>query len=483
MRPPHFAPRMLGLLLVLIGACKDKPVEEGGSCAAKEDCAEGLSCLDGKCTKLGEPAPAALSPFCEQLAALEGEWTFDTTVIGAHDLESRGINGHYQMTVTRTECSGQAQLTKTGHDSVKYSESKIQRSDTTLAESARVTNAIEAAVSLKGKPTHTFTFMVREGQLFGFWQATGDDWESSGRWGFLRGVEAGQTLVEPEDFSAQPCEIGCMTRCDVARREIDQTLDSAGLGSCLTACKAGEVIDACKPASGLPAELRLAVHGPVANPEALCSKAGPELLGPSESGAPHTCDAPMIKEKPSERVLDKRALGGSFAQAKLLQIGRVDVGYQGVLVLALQTDSGWYWTDPLYDLSVSGVGGRSIWLERAVLRARELLPAEGREAVVEFAIEDSDSDMGVNEIEVHKAERVAVCTRGAPPLCMLLTSEWSSERGLIERKGDDPKDHPDLFERQGKVYFSVLPEGRVSISTPPDAAPEDRKLAGIYSWE
>ncbi|NJK31367.1 MAG: hypothetical protein HC927_02520, partial [Deltaproteobacteria bacterium] len=106
----------------------------------------------------------------------------------------------------------------------------------------------------------------------------------------------------------------------------------------------------------------------VATAEELCNKAATELLGPSKSGAPHTCSDPLIKEKPAARTLDKRTLGGSFSEAKLIQIGRVDVGYQGVLVLAMQTEAGWFWTNPLYDLGVSGVGGHTVGLERAVLR-------------------------------------------------------------------------------------------------------------------
>ncbi|NJK32869.1 MAG: hypothetical protein HC927_10930 [Deltaproteobacteria bacterium] len=176
------APLLLALSLSSLGGCKGDPAGEGGACKAKEDCAEGLNCLDGKCTKLGAEAAEVVpeQPFCKQLAAIEGEWLFDTTVIGAVDLESRGINGHYQMKVTRQDCSASIELTKIGHDDTKYSESKIQRSTANLAESARIAGAIEAAVSLKDKPTHTFTFVVRDEQLLGFWQATGDDWERAG---------------------------------------------------------------------------------------------------------------------------------------------------------------------------------------------------------------------------------------------------------------------------------------------------------------
>ncbi|NJK31366.1 MAG: hypothetical protein HC927_02515 [Deltaproteobacteria bacterium] len=64
-----------------------------------------------------------------------------------------------------------------------------------------------------------------------------------------------------------------------------------------------------------------------------------------------------------------------------------------------------------------------------------------------------------------------------------MTAKSSAKRELINRKGDDPKKHPNLFERESHIYLALLPGGRVSISTSAEAAAEDRELSGIYLWE
>src|SRR5690606_28730524 len=148
----------------------------------------------------GDAQPGDASGYCQTVAALAGTWIFDTTVIGAEDLVPRGINGHYEMTIAVDGCTANVQMTKTGHDDVKYTDKKVRTSEAALAESKQIPNAAEVTVSLKGKPTHTMTFLVRDNQLFGHWQSTGDEWARAGMWGFLRGVQKGQDLAKVEDF-------------------------------------------------------------------------------------------------------------------------------------------------------------------------------------------------------------------------------------------------------------------------------------------
>lgn len=480
MLPTNWRSAAAFAVVAVLGSCKSEPGDEGAACKAKEDCAEGLSCLDGTCTKLeGEGELAKATPWCVALGDLAGEWTFDTTVIGAKDLDARGINGHYQLAVTLTDCQAQAQVTKTGHDKTKYSEGKIQRSDATLVESKRIPGAVEATVALKGKPTHTFTFVVREGQLFGFWQSSADEWARAGMWGFLRGTKSGQPLADVEDFSVQPCEVACLTQCDVARREADTTLDVAGLGACMTACGAGERVP-CPLTPALPESLRLAIEGPAASQAEACAEIATVLgRGPVECN-----EQPLVGAKPVARALEGKLLNGSFEQVKLVQVGFVGVGgYKGSLHLLLQTKAGWYWSAAIADLSVAALGGASLAINKLDLRARELLPGVvGREVVVEVGVEAASSNAAANEIETDQTTRSVLCSAGDPPTCVVITRQWAARRALIKRKGDDPAKHPDLFDQSGEVFMSVLPEGRISVSTGAEARPEDRELAGIYAW-
>lgn len=472
----------MAVLGLAVFACKSEPGGEGAECKAKEDCVEGLHCVDGKCGALAAEGSEALTPWCATLAALTGEWTFDTTVVGAVDLVSRGINGHYQLTVSATECAGQAQVAKTGHDKTNYSEGKIQRSEAALIESKRIPGAAELTVALKGKPTHTFTFVVHQGQLFGFWQMTGDEWARAGMWGYLRGAKTGQALADVEDFAAQPCEIACLTECDVARREADSSLDSAGLGACMTACGAGERLP-CPAVPELPAALRLPIEGPLASQAEACAKIG-EALG---SGPLDCNEQPLVGSKPVARKLEGKPLGGSFESARLVQVGFVGIGgYKGALHLLLETKAGWYWSAPIVDLSVAALGGSSLALTELDLRARELIVAQpGREIIAEVAVEAIVSDVAANEVETDETKRSLICSSGesgGSPTCVIVTHHWSSRRTLIKRKGDDPAKHPDLYDHSGVLVLSVLPEGRLSLSTPADARPEERELAGIYAW-
>jgi hypothetical protein len=466
--------------LVLLGSCRSDPGGEGADCKVKEDCAEGLRCLDNQCTKLEDEAPVAeATPWCAALGDLAGEWVFDTTVIGAKDLAARGINGHYQLAVTVTDCTANAQLTKTGHDKTKYSETKIQRSDAPVAESKRIANAAEATVALKGKPTHTFTFMVRDGQLFGFWQSTDEEWTRAGMWGFLRGAKPDQALADVEDFGAQPCEVACLTGCDVARRELDETLDRPGLAACMTACGADERM-ACPAAPALPESLRLVIEGPAASMAEACSKIGMVFgQGPIECN-----EQPLVGDKPVARMLEGKGLGGSFEQVKLVQVGFVGSGgYKGSLHLLLQTKAGWYGTAAIADLSVAALGGATLAITDLNLIARDLLPGvAGREIVVDVGVEASSSNAALNEVETDDTDRTVVCSSGDPPTCVVVTRQWSAKRTLIKRKGDDPAKHPDLFDQSGELSLSFLPEGRISVSTGAEARAEDRELAGIYAW-
>ncbi len=468
----------LGLLCVL-GSCKSDPGGEGADCKVKEDCAEGLSCLDNKCTNLELAPDAPPTPWCAALGDLGGEWIFDTTVIGAEDLVSRGINGHYKLAITVDDCTGLAAVTKTGFDKTNYSEAKVQRSEAQLVESKQIANGAEITVALKGKPTHTFTFVVRDGQLFGFWQAAGDEWTRAGMWGFVRGVKADQVLADVEDFSVQPCEVACLTECDAARRSSDQTLDEAGLGACMTACGAGEYTP-CPQAATLPDSLRLKVEGPVASQAEACTKIA-SVLG---SGAIECNEQPLVGDKPVARVLEGKSLGGSFEQVKLVQVGFVGVGgYKGSLHLLMHTKTGWYWTAAIADLSVAALGGASLAITNLDLRSRDLLPAlAGREIYIDAGIEAVSSNVATNEIETDETDRSVVCSGGDAPTCVVVTRHWAARRALIKRKGDDPAKHPDLFDESGEVFLAVLPGGRISVSTPPEARAEDRELAGIYAW-
>jgi hypothetical protein len=483
--------RYFALALALLGSasiqgCKSEPGGEGDACKKKEDCAEGLSCVDNTCSKLAsEPAPAPLTGYCQTVASLAGTWTFDTTVIGAEDLDPRGINGHYEMTVAVEDCTASIQLTKTGYDDVKFAEKKVQHSDAALAESKQITHAAEATVSLKGEPTHTMTFMIRDGQLFGFWQSTGHEWDRAGMWGFLRGVQKGQDLAKVEDFAAQPCEVACLTQCDTARRRADATLDEPALAACLTACSSGQAIAGC-PGKPLPTELIVMLTGPVKTIEELCEKASAELIAENAAEVPATavtCDRkPPVAGKPASRSLNKGALAGSFLAAELLQVSYFDVGFTGRIILALETEAGWFWTKPLMDISATGVAGVTSDTTSLVLRARDLLSAPGREVIAELGLQVNDSDLGVNEVAIDEQKYVVVCSASSSPMCMEMTTRWSSQRTLIDEKGDDPKKHPDLYDKHGELYLSFLPGDLLSISVPAGAREQDLQLSGIWSW-
>jgi hypothetical protein len=471
--------------LALAPACKAEPGDAGAACTKKTDCVDGLSCLDSTCTKL-DADPVEVSRHCASLAALAGTWTFDTTVIGAEDLASRGINGHFQMTVSVDDCEGKVELIKTGYDEVVFAKSKVQTSEAALSESQQIPGAIEATVSLKGKPTHTMTFMLRDGQLFGYYHYVDAEWKRAGIWGYLRGVEAGQDLADVEDFSVQPCEVQCLTQCDAARRRADATLDEPSLAACLTACGSDEPIVGCGSGAALPEQLLVSVNGPAKSLDELCTKATAELLagnGLSPTEADVRCEQePQIKDKPTKRAVTKRRLGGSFNHAQLLQVGYFDAGYTGHLILALETEAGWFWTDSLADISMAGVGGVSVTTKSLTLRARDLLSVVGREVMAEITIGITDSDMGVNEVSFDTTKHLIVCSTGSPPVCMQLSVDWSSERTLIDDSDDDPKQHPDLGAARGELYLALLPGDLVSISTPADARATDRELAGIYAW-
>ena len=470
-----------------LGACKKDPAAEGGACKAKEDCLEGLSCVDGVCLRMpGEEQAAEPTGYCGTLAALAGSWTFDTTVIGAEDLAPRGINGHFQMTVSVDNCEAKVELSKSGYDDVVFSKSKVQHSEAALSESQRIPTAAEATFSLKDKPTHTMTFMVRDGQLFGYYNYAEAEWQRAGFWGFLRGVKIGQDLAEVEDFSAQPCEVRCLTQCDVERRRTDGTLDEPALAACMTACGGEEPIVGCGAGEPLPNELLVAVNGPVKTFEELCAQATSKLAaahGVDGAGSEPRCiEEPEVKGKPTKRSIEGKRLEGSFTRARMLEVGVFDAGYYGELILALETEQGFWWTDAIADVSQPGFGGVLLSIEQLKLSARDMLSPTGREIRGEVRVRVSDSDLGENEISIDETKRAVVCATGSPPTCVALSVDWSSERTLIDPKGDDPKKHPSLGRERGEVYVAILPEDRVSISAPADAREVDRELAGIYAW-
>jgi hypothetical protein len=481
---------LAGSSLSLVG-CQAEPAAEGASCSKKEDCADGLSCLDGVCTKLAPEPKAEQSRYCATVEALAGSWTFDTTVVGAEDLISHGINGHFQMTSKIEGCAGTVELTKTGHDDTVYSKAKIQQSEATLRESTTIPGAAEVMVSLKGKPTHELTFMVRDGQLLGHFRYVETEWNRAGMWGYLRGVPTGSALAEVENFEVQPCEVKCLTQCDATRRKADQSLDEPALAACMTGCsaaqpsQAAQLVVGCGPGKPMHEQLLLGMNGPAKSIDELCSKAGAELLAAeaNTSGAPATCKRdPEVDGKPTEKALGKTRFDGSFLNAQVLEIGYFDVGYSGHLILALETETGWYWSETIADLSASGVGGFGVGIESMTLRPRDLLSAVGRELIADVEVRTTDSDLGINEVSVDDTKLVVVCSTGSPPTCLRMTTNWSSERTLIDAKGDDPKKHPDLRAARGEVYLSILPGDLVSISSPADARPADRELMGIYAW-
>jgi hypothetical protein len=482
---------LAGISSLSVGACKAKPGGPGASCSQKEDCADDLSCVDGVCTKLATQPEAEPSRYCATVEALAGDWTFDTTVVGAEDLTSRGINGHFQMTAKIEGCAGTIALTKTGHDDTVYTEAKIQRSEASLRESTSIPGAAAVMVSLKGKPTHELTFLVHDKQLFGHFRYVESEWDRAGMWGYLRGVPAGQALAEVENFEVQPCEVKCLTQCDADRRKADQTLDEPALAACMTACSGQPSqpeqppVIGCGPGKPMHEQLSLGVNGPAKSIDELCGKAGAALIAANglSSAAKVVCKRdPEVDGKPTERALGKARFDGSFLNAQLLEVGYLDVGYTGHLILALETEAGWFWSESIADLSVSGVGGISVGIESMTLRPRELLSAVGRELIVDVEVRATDSDLGVNEVSIDDSKLVVVCSTGSPPVCVRATTDWSSERTLIEPKGDDRKKHPDLRAARGELYLSILPGDLVSISTPPDARPGDRQLAGIYAW-
>lgn len=483
-----FASTFLLCTLAAAGCRKSEPDARGTACERNDDCISGLSCVGGVCTKLDADQVTSASDYCTTLAGLAGSWTFDTTVIGAKDLVPRGIHGHFQMKAHVEGCAGTIELTKTGHDDVVYTTNEIQRSEATLAESKRIPGAAEVMVSLAGKPTQLMTFIVRDGDLFGFYNDADSEWTRTGMWGYLRGVPEGGELSAVEDFELQPCEVRCLTQCDATRREFDNTLDAAALSACMQSCGGAQPIVGCGPAKPLHEQLRLAVDGPVESFDGLCAKVGIEMFAAS-GREPNlflpTCRTELeIKRKPSARKLDKSHFNGSFVTAQGIEVGFIDhdTGYTGHLLLALETDAGWYWTAPLADLSVAGMGRFSVGLESLTLRPRDVLSANGHEVVVEYSMRTTDSDFGRNEVAIDETQQVVVCTTGAPPSCLHMTTRWSSERKPIDGEGVDPNKHPDLPSAHGEVYIALLPGDLVSISTPADAREADRALAGIYAW-
>jgi hypothetical protein len=333
--------------------------------------------------------------------------------------------------------------------------------------------------------------MLRDKQLLGHFRYVETEWDRTGMWGYLRGVPAGQALAEVEDFEVQPCEVKCLSRCDATRRKADQTIDAPALAACMTACSGqpGETepppVVGCGPGKPMHEQLLLGVNGPAKSIDELCGKAGAALMAANglSSAAQVACKRePEVDGKPTERALGKTRFDGSFLNAQLLEIGYLDAGYIGHLILALETEAGWFWTESIADLSVSGVGGTSVGVESMTLRPRELLSAVGRELIADVEVRATDTDLGVNEVSIDDAKHVVVCSTGSPPVCVRATTDWSSERTLIEPKGVDRKQHPDLRSARGEVYLSILPDDLVSISTPPDARVGDRQLAGIYAW-
>jgi hypothetical protein len=131
---------------------------------------------------------------------------------------------------------------------------------------------------------------------------------------------------------------------------------------------------------------------------------------------------------------------------------------------------------------VAALGGASLAIADLDLIARDLLPLAGREIVVDVSVEASSSNAAINEVETDDTDRTVVCSGGDPPTCIAVTRHWSSQRTLIKRKGDDPAKHPDLFDQEGELSLSFLPEGRISVSTGAEARREDRELAGIFDW-
>ena len=476
-------------VLALLTACKSDPGGEGAACEKKEDCAEGLSCVDGVCTKLEQASEPEASAYCTTLEALAGNWTFDTTVVGAEDLVSKGINGHFQMTVKVDGCNATIALTKTGHDDTVYTKAKIQHSEGPLHESATIPGAAEIMVSLKDKPTHELIFMVRDKQLFGHFRYVESEWNRAGMWGYLRGVPEGTALAEVENFEVQPCEVKCLTQCDADRRKADQTLDQAALSACMTSCSAGPpstdapVVAGCTPGKPMHEHLSLHVNGPAKSIEELCAKVFETKkadAGITEAG-PICQREPEVDGKPTERALAKARFEGSFHNAQLLEVGLHTDSYATDLVLAMETEAGWFWTDSIVNLEASA-GGLAISIKSMSLRPRELVSAVGREVIAEVDVYTTDSDLGINEVSIDETRLAVVCSTGSPPVCVRVITNWSSERTLISREGDDPKKHPDLRAAKGEVYLAILPGDLVSVSAPADARAEDRELAGIYAW-
>ena len=482
-------PFALALTFALAGlaSCKQDPAAEGGACKKQDDCLDGLSCVEGICKRAVTETPGPTpSGYCATLAAMAGSWTFDTTVVGAETLAPRGINGHFQMTVTVDNCEGKIELSKSGYDDVTFAKDKVQNAEAALVESTEIPAAATAVVSLKSKPTHEMTFVVREGQLFGYYSYADSEWRRAGIWGYLRGVKIGETLEAVEDFGAQPCEVRCMTQCDTTRRRADQTLDEASLASCLAACGTETTLVGCGEGAALPEALVLGLEGPVETREALCEAAGKALLsskGKEVAGPPVEClDEPEIKGRPVARKLNKSRLDGSFLNAEVVEIGYFDGAYVGRLVLGLQTKAGWYFTDELVDLSVSRAGGVKVEVDGIKLQPRDMLSPAGREVVAEIRTKTTDSDLGRNEVAIDENKLLVLCSVGDPPTCILTNLTWSTNRTLIEPKKADEAEHPNLGSESGETYVAILPDDRVSISTPADAREGDRALAGIYHW-
>ena len=104
---------VVGALTWLVSGCGSKPGVKGAACEQTSDCVEGLDCVEGVCAAASTPESAEPSAYCQTLTDLVGDWRFDTTVVGAETLSSRGINGHYLLTVAGEGCEATVSLTTT----------------------------------------------------------------------------------------------------------------------------------------------------------------------------------------------------------------------------------------------------------------------------------------------------------------------------------------------------------------------------------
>lgn len=387
----------------------------------------GAYAMSGGDTPTEEPAPPPTVPesvaaptlppatACASLQALEGHWTFTTEVTASRVVQSSGLNGFYAVDVTLDGCIATAALTKTGYTGRTYTDVRMQRGSTTLAldgEVATGTFALESSLGVQG--TTEFSFRADGDALSGTYRQRGDRWDDAGLSGYLVGAR-GDTAPERFILPEQPCAIRCSLACGTAVRE---DLDGAPVRTCVERCGADPAASArCGDAQALPTEYSLPLQGP-AKLSKLCQRIG-------------GCAKKIGNAHPTAPTLGTDRLPSGWSEVTMIRAKK-----EGGVRLALHGATGWWLSDPVFDLPT---GTR---LGKLRLYGRHLSEGAERKYVLGLARPGATD----SESEVYLA-----CRLDETPTCI----------------------HVD---RKRGALVNALPEGTLAIE---DAAAE---ATGIFHW-